>query len=137
MSRMLTFIPIALLSACQTMEPRTEVLIVTRSTSGGQALFRGSIEARAGCLVAVSGDRIATVLFDPGVRLASDEGIIEANTDRAIKFGAKLEGASAILRENGSGWQLTDLEQYFGVTIPKTCPSDNVMRLRDMVILEE
>jgi len=40
------------------------------------------------------------------------------------------------LRENAKGWPISDIERFYGVTIPAACPKDDIMRLRNMEVLE-
>ncbi|MEC9016290.1 MAG: hypothetical protein VYC29_00040 [Pseudomonadota bacterium] len=90
-----------------------------------------------GCVVMKGPRRNSTVLFDPGVTLLpSVEGLHDPHSGNDIPFGQRISGGGGFLRENAKGWPISDIERFYGVTIPAACPKDDIMRLRNMEVLE-
>ena len=120
-----------LLGACQSAPIQPRPITIARDAFAGEALYRGTLEIRDGCIV--SSRRNFTVLFDPGVVLtANSDGLYEPRTGNTIRFGQEMQGGGGILRENGKGWPILDIERFYEVSIPSGCPMDNVMRLHAM-----
>ena len=120
-----------LLGACQSVPEQPRPITIARDAFAGEALYRGTLEIRDGCIV--SSRRNFTVLFDPGVVLtANSDGLYEPRTGNTIRFGQEMQGGGGILRENGKGWPILDIERFYEVSIPSGCPMDNVMRLHAM-----
>lgn len=122
-----------LLAACQSAREQPRPITIARDAFAGEALYRGTLEIRDGCIVAPSYQRNFTVLFDPDVVLTeSGDGLYEPRTGNTIQFGHKMQGAGGNLRENGKGWPISYIERFYGVSIPRACPKSNVMRLHKM-----
>ncbi|GAA5053520.1 hypothetical protein GCM10023208_15580 [Erythrobacter westpacificensis] len=120
-----------LLGACQSAPIQPRPITIARDAFAGEALYRGTLEIRDGCIV--SSRRNFPVLFDPGVVLtANSDGLYEPRTGNTIRFGQEMQGGGGILRENGKGWPILDIERFYEVSIPSGCPMDNVMRLHAM-----
>ena len=120
-----------LLGACQSAPIQPRPITIAREAFAGEALYRGTLEIRDGCIV--SSRRNFPVLFDPGVVLtANSDGLYEPRTGNTIRFGQEMQGGGGILRENGKGWPILDIERFYEVSIPSGCPMDNVMRLHAM-----
>ncbi|PZT90737.1 MAG: hypothetical protein DI637_03125 [Citromicrobium sp.] len=121
------------LAACQSGPEQTRPITIARDAFAGEALYRGTLEIRGGCIVTSGSRRNFTVLFDPGVVLTSgSDGLYEPRTVNIIRFGQEMQGGGGILRENGKGWPILDIERFYEVSIPSGCPMDNVMRLHAM-----
>ena len=122
-----------LLGACQSAPEQPRPITIAREAFAGEALYRGTLEIRDGCIVAPGYRRDFSVLFDPGVVLtANGDGLYEPRSGNTIRFGHRMQGGGGNLRENGKGWPITDIERFFGVSIPRACPKNNVMRLHKM-----
>lgn len=121
------------LAACAGAAPVVQPVTIARPAFGGEALFRGYLAVEDGCIVAVAGRHSSTVLFDPGVRLLDDgQGIWDPATGQSIPFGEPVKGGAAVLRDNGKGWPISDIESFFGVSLPAGCPRANLMRLHHL-----
>lgn len=121
-------VPVA---ACQSLPSSSQVIIIARPALAGEALFHGELVVVRGCVVAKGDRRNSAVLFDPGVTLLpSGEGLHDSVSGNDIPFGQRINAGGAVLRENGKGWPISDIESFYGVTIPADCPKENVMRLR-------
>ncbi|WP_390551603.1 hypothetical protein [Qipengyuania sp. MTN3-11] len=98
-------------------------LSIARDAFAGEALYRGTLEIRDGCIVLSVSGRNFAVLFDPGVVLtASSDGLYEPRTGNIIRLGRRIQGAGGNLRENDKGLPITDIERFYGVSIPHGCP---------------
>ena len=125
------------LSACQRVPSSLHLITIARPAFAGEALFRGELVVVGGCVVSKGSRRNSTVLFDPGVTLLpSGAGLHDTLSGKDIPFGQRISGGGGVLRENGKGWPISDIERFYGVTIPTGCPKDNVMRLRHMDVME-
>ena len=125
------------LSGCATAKIEAQPITIDRDAFGGEALFHGSIAAIDGCIVTRGYRSNSTVLFDRGVTLlASGDGVFDPATGKSIRFGARITGGAAVLRDAGRGWPIHDIERFYGVTIPAACPKSDVMRLHHMEIPE-
>ncbi|QQN74372.1 hypothetical protein [Croceicoccus sp. YJ47] len=103
---------------------------------GGEAQFHGSIAAIDGCIVTRNGN--STVLFDRGVTLLpTGDGVFDPATGNSIRFGARITGGAAILRDAGRGWSIREIERFYGVTIPPACPKHDVTRLHHLEPVQE
>ncbi|WP_454597637.1 hypothetical protein [Qipengyuania sp. SM2507] len=123
---------VLMLSGCVAHGGGGNPINIARPAFGGEAGFYGSIELQRGCIV-TGGDRPATVLFDPGVKLSEDRTrIIDPRAQGSVRLDVPIQGGAALLRENGKGWPIADIESFFGVTIPAGCPTKDVMRLHGM-----
>ena len=123
--------------ACQSAPSSPHLITIARPAFAGEALFRGELEVVRGCVV-VNGDRRSSaVLFDPGVTLLpSGDGLHDPHSGNDIPFGQRISGGGGVLRENGRGWPISDIERFYGVTIPAACPKDDIIRLRNMEVLK-
>lgn len=103
------------------------------STVGGEALFRGHIELRGRCVVAVGPTgKPSLPIFDATVSLnEAGDGIVDARSGLQIAIGERFHAAAATFRDDGEGWSLADIEGATGVRLPKDC-GDTIVRLRDM-----
>lgn len=121
------------LAACQSAPIQPRPITIARDAFAGEALYRGTLEIRDGCIVSSGSRRNFTVLFDPGVVLTSgSDGLYEPRTGNTIRFGHRIQGGGGNLRENGNGWPISDIERFYGVSIPRACPKGNVMWLHKM-----
>lgn len=78
------------------------------------------------------------LLFDPGVTLLpTGDGVFDPATGNSIRFGERISGGAATLRDAGRGWPSRDIERFYGVTIPAACPKRDVMRLHHMEPIPE
>ena len=76
------------------------------------------------------------LLFDPGVTLLpSGDGLHDPLSGNNIPFGQRISGGGGVSRESGRGWPISDIERFYGVTIPAAYRKDYVMRLRNMEVL--
>ena len=124
------------LSGCATAAIEAQPITIDRDAFGGQALFGGSIESIDGCIV--TGRSNSTVLFDQGVTLLpTGDGVFDPATGNSIRFGERISGGAAVLRDAGRGWPIHDIERFYGVTIPAACPKRDVMRLHHMEPIPE
>lgn len=124
------------LSGCATTMIQAQPITIDRDAFGGQALFLGSIAAIDGCIVTRGGN--STVLFDRGVTLLPiSDGVFDLATGNSIRFGARISGGAATLRDAGRGWPIDDIESFYGVTIPAACPKENMIRLHHMEPVQE
>lgn len=103
---------------------------ITPGKFGGEARFVGKLRIENGCVVAVLGKRRATVLFDAGTTLGADLQSLSESGGAPILIGQSFAAATAVLRDNGRGWPIADIESFFGVNIPARCPHRAVIRLR-------
>ena len=125
------------LTACQSAQSPPHLITIARPAMAGEALIRGELSVVRSCVVLRGEHRNSTVLFDPGVTLLpSGEGLHDPQSGSDISFGQHISGGGGVLRENGKGWPISDIERFYGVTIPTDCSKDNVMRLRRMEVLE-
>ena len=129
-----TFVLAAMaLASCRSGAEPVMPLAITSGHFGGEALFTGTIDRRGGCIVTTSGRAPFTVLFDEGVSLSADGGgVIDPRNGVEVRFGERIQGGAGNLRENGNGWSVDDIEEFFGVSLPRDCPRNNIMRLGDM-----
>lgn len=133
MLRALLIVALSFLAACQTALAHPQLIAIASPAMGGEALFHGTLAIKKGCVVSLGGQRIAAVLFDPGVTLSEDRTrIIDPRAHGNVRLAVPIFGGTAHLRENGKGWSIVDIERFFGVTIPAGCPTKNVMRLHGM-----
>lgn len=124
------------LSGCATAAIEAQPITIDRDAFGGEALFVGSIESIDGCIVTRRTN--STVLFDQGVNmLPTGDGVFDPATGNTIRFGERISGGAATLREDGRGWPVRDIERFYGVTIPAACPKRDVMRLHNMEPIPE
>ena len=124
------------LSGCATAAIEAQPITIDRDAFGGQALFGGSIESIDGCIV--TGRSNSTDLFDQGVTLLpTGDGVFDPATGNSIRFGERISGGAAVLRDAGRGWPIHDIERFYGVTIPAACPKRDVMRLHHMEPIPE
>ena len=125
------------LTACQGAPSSPHLITIAKPARAGEALIRGEVAVVRGCVVAKGHRGNATVLFDPGVTLLpSGDGLHDPLSGNNISFGQRISGGGGNFRENGKGWPISDIERFYGVTIPTVCPKDNVMRLRNMEVLD-
>ena len=125
------------LTACQRAPSSPHLGTIARPAFAGEALFRGALAVVRGCVVAKGDRRNSTVLFDPGVTLLpSVEGLHDPHSGNDIPFGQRISGGGGFLRENAKGWPISDIERFYGVTIPAACPKDDIMRLRNIEVLD-
>ncbi|MDG5748427.1 hypothetical protein P8Q88_09550 [Qipengyuania sp. XHP0207] len=123
--------------ACQSAPSSPHLITIARPAFAGEALFRGELEVVRGCVVVKGDRRSSAVLFDPGVTLLpSGDGLHDPHSGNDISFGQRISGGGGFLRENAKGWPISDIERFYGVTIPAACPKDDIMRLRNMEVLE-
>ena len=138
--RMVKFAALALaipLTASQRAPSSPHLGTIARPAFAGEALFRGELAVVRGCVVAKGDRRNSTALFDPGVTLLpSVEGLHDPHSGNDIPFSQRISGGGGFLRENAKGWPISDIERFYGVTIPAACPKDDIMRLRNMEVLE-
>ena len=128
---------LAPLSGCQSAFLPPHLITIARPAMAGEALFRGELAVVSGCVVAKGHRSNATVLFDPGVTLLrSGAGLHDPLSGNTIPFGQRISGGGGNLREDDKGWPISDIERFYGVTIPAACPKDDIMRLRSMEVLE-
>lgn len=121
------------LAACAGAAPVAQPITIARPAFGGEALFRGELTVKNGCIVSAGSRRGSTVLFDPGIRLLENgQGVFDPATGQSIRFGEPLAGGAASLRENDRGWPISDIERFFGVSLPPDCPRANVTRLHHL-----
>ena len=106
------------------------LISITRGNFGGEARFVGKLRIENRCVVAVLGTRLATVLFDPETTLGADLQSLSERGRAPILFGQSFAAATAVLRDNGRGWPIADIESFYGVNIPARCPHRDVIRLR-------
>ena len=125
------------LTACQSVSSPPHLITIAKPAMAGEALFRGELAEVAGCVVAKGHRDNATILFDRGVTLLPrGDGVFDPATGNSIRFGARITGGAAVVRDAGQGWPIHDIERFYGVTIPAACPKSDVMRLHHMEIPE-
>jgi hypothetical protein len=125
------------LTACQGAPSSPHLITIAKPARAGEALIRGKLAVVRGCVVMKGPRRNSTVLFDAGVTLLpSVEGLHDPHSGNDIPFGQRISGGGGFLRENAKGWPISDIERFYGVTIPAACPKDDIMRLRNMEVLE-
>jgi|GEM_PF-1037033 len=125
------------LTACQGAPSSPHLITIAKPARAGEALIRGELAVVRGCVVLRGEHRNSTVLFDPGVTLLpTGEGLHDPHSGKDIPFGQCLSGGGGVLRDDGRGWPISDIERFYGVTIPAACPKDDIMRLRNMEVLE-
>lgn len=126
------------LSGCAAALIEAQPITIDRDAFGGQALFQGSIAAIDGCIVTRGYRGNSTVLFDHGVTLLpTGDGVFDPATGNSIRFGARITGGAAVLRDAARGWPIHDIERFYGVTIPAACPKSDLARLHDMEPVQE
>ena len=108
------------------------LISITRGNLGGEARYVGKLRIEHRCIVAVLGKRLATVLFDPETTLGKDLQSLNERSRSPIRFGQSFAAATAVLRDNGRGWPIADIESFYGVIIPARCPHRDVIRLRHL-----
>lgn len=124
------------LASCVSFDGPPTLVRIAQGKFGGEALFRGRMEVRGGCVV-TAGARPATVLFDPDVILVEHGTAIRDGAGSAtVRFGEPVRAGMAHLREKGKGWPIRDIEEFYGVEIPENCPRDEVVRLHDFKSIE-
>ena len=124
------------LSACQSAPASPHLITIAEPARAGEALFRGELGVVRGCVVAKGDRRNETILFDPGVTLLpSGDGLHDPLSGNNIPFGQRISGGGGVSRESGRGWPISDIERFYGVTIPAAYRKDYVMRLRNMEVL--
>ena len=124
------------LAGCAASAP-PEPIRISRGWKGGEARFVGELRLEKGCIVAVAGTSRATPLFDPDATLSEDHRAIREGDRPAVAFGQRFAAGAATLRDDGRGWSIEDVEQFYGVKIPAACPRRDVMRLHDLVVIDE
>ena len=135
--RIAAFALVIPLTACQGAPSSPHLISIAKPARAGEALFRGELGVVRGCVVAKGYFGNESVLFDPGVTLLPfGDGLHDPLSGNNIPFGQRISGGGGVFRENGRGWPISDIERFYGVTIPAACPKDNVMRLRHMEVLE-
>ena len=117
------------LAGCAVTPVQPEPIRIARGHFGGEARFVGELRFKNGCLVAGAGESWATPLFDPEATLGEDRRSIREGDRPAVRFGQKFGAGAAHLRNNGRGWSIADIEQFFGVIIAAACPKRDVVRL--------
>lgn len=118
------------LTACAGAAPVAQPVTIARPAFGGEAQFRGQLAMEKGCIVAGDSRKSISVLFDPGVKLLdAGQGVFDPATGQSIRFGEPVTGGAPSLRDNGRGWSISDIESFYGVSLPPGCPRANVMRL--------
>lgn len=128
---MVTATALLLLSAgCVAATASAEPIRITRGWHGGEARFAGELRVEHGCIVAISGSRRLTPLFDADQALGAD-----ART--ALPIGQKFQAGAAHLRDDGRGWSVADIERFYGVSIPSACPTRNIVRLHSLEAISE
>ncbi|MEP3157677.1 MAG: hypothetical protein ABJO64_15290 [Nitratireductor sp.] len=125
------------LTACQSAPASPHLITIARPAMAGEALFRGEMAVVRGCVVIKGSRRNSTVLFDPGVTLLpSRNGLHDPLSGKDIPFGQLISGGGGVLRNNGRGWPISDIERFYGVTISAACPKGDIIRLRNFEVLE-
>ena len=115
----------------------TIATVTTSNGLGGEARFVGELGIRDGCLVAITGAKIATPIFDRDVVLQPDRGgVDDIRHGLHIPIGKRFSAGGAWLRENGSGWSIADIERVSGAQIPVRCSGQTVIRLHDFHLEE-
>ena len=112
------------LTACQGAPSSPHLITIAKPARAGEALIRGELAVVRGCVVM------------KGPLLPSVEGLHDPHSGNDIPFGQRISGGGGFLRENAKGWPISDIERFYGVTIPAACPKDDIMRLRNMEVLE-
>ena len=125
------------LAGCAASATPPEPIRISRGWKGGEARFVGELRLKKGCIVAGAGKSWATPLFNPEATFGKDHRAIREGSRPAIAFGQKFAAGAAILRDDGRGWSMADVEQFYGVKIPVACPRRDVVRLHDLVAIEE
>ena len=126
------------LTACQSAPSSPHLITIAKPARAGEALSRGELGVVRGCVVAMGYFGNETVLFDPGVTLLpTGDGVFDPATGNSIRFGERISGGAATLRDAGRGWPSRDIERFYGVTIPAACPKRDVMRLHHMEPIPE
>lgn len=124
-----SLIAFGLVSCAPFDRPPALIRVAQAKFGGGEALFRGKLEVRNGCVV-TAGTHPATVLFDPDVALVNQgTGIRDGRRDLTIRFGEPIRASAAWPRNNGNGWSVMEIERFYGTNIPDNCPHDEVVRL--------
>lgn len=114
------------------------IIAITRGHSGGEARFEGELRIENGCVVAVSGAFLAIPLFDKQTAIGENgRSLVERSDLEVVQFGQRFEASTAHLRNNGTGWSVGSIEDFYGVTIPAACPTRNIIRLRRLISIKE
>lgn len=112
------------------------IINITRGYYGGEARFEGDLRIENGCVVAGSSSLRATPLFDADVMVGKDRQSLTQAGRVTVLFGQRFTAGSANLRESGRGWSIADIERFFGIKIPPSCPRRNIVRLHNIVVIE-
>lgn len=97
------------LASCASFNGPPTLVRIAQGKFGGEALFRGRVEVRGGCVV-TAGARPANVLFDPDVILVEDGTAIEGAGGATVRLGEPVHAGAAWLRDKGGGWPIRDVE---------------------------
>jgi hypothetical protein len=109
------------------------IAITTTARGGGEARLMGRLTIHKHCLVVGSGKDIATPIFDDGVTITPDENYVQFPRDGVhLAIGQPFRAAAAWRRDGGRGWSIREIKSFFGIVIPPGCPTDNVVRLRQI-----
>lgn len=112
------------LTACAGAAPVAQPVTIARPAFGGEAQFRGQLAMEKGCIVAFGTRKSINVLFHPGVKLLdAGQGVSDPATGQSIRFGEPVTGGAASLRDNGRGWSISDIESFYGVSLPPRLPA--------------
>jgi hypothetical protein len=124
----------AFLAGCSTGIDKQQITIMTTTPNkmGGEAAFIGRLIIQNGCLVAITGKKVAIPIFDPGVTLQPDRlAINDQRRSRHIRIGQSFRAGTAWMRDGGTGWSVSDIEKFFSVRVPSNCPTASIIRLHD------
>lgn len=122
------------LAGCSIEIHKKQITIMTTTPDkmGGEAAFVGKLIIQNGCLVAITGKKVATPIFDPGVTLQPNRlAINDPRNSRHIRIGQSFRAGTAWMRDSGNGWSVSDVETFFGVRVPSKCPTASIIRLHD------
>lgn len=125
------------LAGCAVSPVQPEPIRISRGWFGGEARFVGELRLENDCIVAGAGESWATPLFDPEATLGENRRSIREGDRPALAFGQRFAAGAATLRDDGRGWSIADIEDFYGVAIPAACPKRDVVRLHDLVVIEE
>lgn len=128
----LTSIAILLASGCAANGGPPQLVRIANPLFGGEAAYTGAVEIHRGCVVAVGGGKRATILFDADVTLVDGgTAIRDGSSGEVIRFGEQVHAGAALLLSGGRGWSVNDIQSFYGVKLPESCPKDEVVRLHD------